>query len=161
MVAHTFNPSAGWKVEAGRSLWVWGQPGLHSETLSQNNKKPTLIYLNRTHWNILKFSIKNGIFLKDERFIKVLVCGCLSQGTWKGCHKGRGVMKEAFLEVPDKAEHLGPGMNKDIKTCSCTSGDLHPPVRMSPPSKIHRPSEYHHQLKTAWACGDLWCLCQN
>jgi hypothetical protein len=32
-VAHTFNPSTQ-KAEAGGSLWVWGQPGLHHETLS-------------------------------------------------------------------------------------------------------------------------------
>lgn len=38
MMAHAFNPST-LKTEAGGSLWVLGQPGIHSETLSQNNKK--------------------------------------------------------------------------------------------------------------------------
>ena len=30
IVLHTFNPSTG-EVEAGGSLWLWGQPGLQSE----------------------------------------------------------------------------------------------------------------------------------
>jgi hypothetical protein len=46
VVVHPFNPST-WEAEAGRSLtsrpawstkWVPGQPGLHRETLSQQNK---------------------------------------------------------------------------------------------------------------------------
>jgi hypothetical protein len=48
MVVHTYNPSM-WKARAGE-LWVWGQPELHSETLSQNKKKkialPTNLRLN-------------------------------------------------------------------------------------------------------------------
>lgn len=53
-VIHVFNPNA-WEVEAGKLLWVWGPPDLHSKlpeqprlyrkNLSQNktrqNKKPT------------------------------------------------------------------------------------------------------------------------
>jgi hypothetical protein len=47
VVVHTFNPST-WEAEAGRFLslrtawsteWVSGQPGLHRETLSWQNKK--------------------------------------------------------------------------------------------------------------------------
>jgi hypothetical protein len=30
MVVHTFHPST-WEVEAGKYLWVWGQPGLQSK----------------------------------------------------------------------------------------------------------------------------------
>jgi hypothetical protein len=30
MVVHAFNPSAR-EAEAGRSLWIWAQPGLQSE----------------------------------------------------------------------------------------------------------------------------------
>lgn len=33
-VAHTFNPPT-WEAEAGRALWVRGQPGLESENLPQ------------------------------------------------------------------------------------------------------------------------------
>jgi hypothetical protein len=43
MGAHTFDSSIQ-EAEAGRSLWVWGQPGLHSEfQVSQGNtEKPHL-----------------------------------------------------------------------------------------------------------------------
>jgi hypothetical protein len=37
MVAQTCNPST-WVAEA-RRLWVWGQPGLHSEVQTQKKKK--------------------------------------------------------------------------------------------------------------------------
>jgi hypothetical protein len=35
MVVHICNPST-WEAEGGGS-WIWGQPGLHSKTESQNN----------------------------------------------------------------------------------------------------------------------------
>ena len=60
MVAHAYNPST-WEAEAGESVqvrdqpglqkWAQGQPELHSETLSQKDKKKwillfILIFLN-------------------------------------------------------------------------------------------------------------------
>jgi hypothetical protein len=61
MVAHAFNPST-WEAEAGRSLslrpdpsteWVPGHPGLHRETLyqqqqQQKNQKQTNKQKNKT-----------------------------------------------------------------------------------------------------------------
>ena len=40
MVTHTFNPWTG-EAEAGRSLWIWGQPGLQksSRTFGYYSKK--------------------------------------------------------------------------------------------------------------------------
>lgn len=38
MVVHFFNPSI-WEVEAGISLWVWGQPGIHSEIQTRKGHK--------------------------------------------------------------------------------------------------------------------------
>ena len=35
-MVHTFNPRT-WEAEAGGTQGVWGQPGLHSDTLSQTN----------------------------------------------------------------------------------------------------------------------------
>jgi hypothetical protein len=56
-------PSVIAHTEAGRS-WVWGQPGLHSETLSQHNKNKTgnpvsqvLFY----SWWFFKLENKHGI----------------------------------------------------------------------------------------------------
>ena len=34
LARHSLNSSTG-KAEAGRSLWIWGQPDLHNETLSK------------------------------------------------------------------------------------------------------------------------------
>ena len=61
-MVHTFNPST-WHTEAGKSLWIPGQPELHSETLSQkkqtnngnNNKKN-----NNSNNNELKIKKKEG-----------------------------------------------------------------------------------------------------
>jgi hypothetical protein len=41
MVVHTCGPSI-WEAEAGR-LRIWGQLGLHSETLSQKNELATFL----------------------------------------------------------------------------------------------------------------------
>lgn len=38
MAAHAFSPST-WEAEVGKSLWSWGQKGLHSETLTKKLKK--------------------------------------------------------------------------------------------------------------------------
>lgn len=40
-VAHGFNPRT-WNAEAGRSLWVPGEPRVHSDTLSQKKSKELL-----------------------------------------------------------------------------------------------------------------------
>jgi hypothetical protein len=41
MVAHTFKANTQ-EAEAGRFLWVPGQPGLHREPLTRKNKNKTL-----------------------------------------------------------------------------------------------------------------------
>jgi hypothetical protein len=49
MVVYAYNPST-WEIEAG-GFHVWGQPGLHSETLSQKNQnwETIKIILDREH----------------------------------------------------------------------------------------------------------------
>jgi hypothetical protein len=42
VVVHTYNPSI-WATEAGRSQ-VQGQPGLHSETLSEKKEKKVSLF---------------------------------------------------------------------------------------------------------------------
>ena len=41
VVVYTFNPST-WEAEAGRSLWAWGQPSLHSELQASQEHRETL-----------------------------------------------------------------------------------------------------------------------
>ena len=43
VVVHTFNPNAQ-EAEAGRTLWVWGQPSLHSKFQHSQDyiEKPSL-----------------------------------------------------------------------------------------------------------------------
>jgi hypothetical protein len=51
VVAQTFNPST-WEAEAGRSLWMWSQPGLQSKFQANKGYKERPFIGNKSkRWN--------------------------------------------------------------------------------------------------------------